>query len=1106
MSHQLLHIGLDVGSTTVKAVVMDQAGAVLFKGYERHNTKQPELVLDFLRRIEGEFADRSFDVFITGNGGRQLARHLNAAQIQEVNAVSYAVERLYPSAGSAIDLGGQDAKVVIWMTDKLGQRTTQCYMNDKCAGGTGATLDKIFAKIGLEADEIAGIDPRGTTVHHIAAKCGVFAETDVVGLLKAGVDHKEIAVSLGTAIVKQNIEVLLHGNALRDDVLLLGGPHTYLPFLADIWRKLIPETWAIHEWRPADRPIEELIFVPPDAQFFAAIGAVLFGLESAALLATPRSDGATDASRLYPGTGPLERFLTDGEQAQLKSGGAVKAGLVESERERLDFERLYATPEFTPPRFMRGATIRGYLGIDGGSTSSKLVVLDEHGELLYKDYVLSRGNPIVDVREMFGRLNGWLEGGGVALEIIGTGVTGYASAILEQAFSFDLAVVETVAHMKSARRWYGDVDVICDVGGQDIKVMFMKHGRVVDIRLNTQCSAGNGYFLQNMAQQFGVPVAEYATRAFGVRRAPSFNYGCAVFMEQDKVNFQQLGWTEDEIMAGLALVLPLNIWNYVVQEANLARLGQRFLLQGGTQRNLSAVKAQVDFIKSRVPGAEVLCHEHADICGAIGAALEVHETAGLGPSRFIGLERASQVTFESRNDQSTACRFCNNRCPRTFIDIAVGAGRKVRYISGNSCDKGAADSRAEMRDGEREKRRLRQLNPNLVHQASIDVFAEYDFDQAPPGLLNSVALEARSQLVVGIPKLLNLYLCAPFFSTYLRALGVGRIVYSDYTSKELWNAGNKFGAIDPCFPAKVAPAHVYELLQREGLTHICFPIVTHLESMVEGNLGDNACVIQMGSPEVVDAAFTKGRDRFAENGIQYWKPLVRLDRPAEAIGNLLDYFGDRLALSAEENAWAAEQGFAAMDRYFAGLRERGAEIIDQLVAEDRIGILFIGHPYHHDPGLNHGILEEFQLRGFPILCIESLPVDEGFLGPLFGGADDTARAASPFDINDVWQRNFNRNTNAKVWAAKVAARHPNLAVIDLSSFKCGHDAPTYSYVDAILDASATPHFLFHDIDQNKPSATFKIRIQSIEYFLRLEEARLRARAAETAADRVGVAS
>jgi predicted CoA-substrate-specific enzyme activase len=1110
----MLQLGIDVGSTTAKAVVMENDGTILWKEYRRHNAKQPETVREYLLTIEKFFPDRRFNLFITGSGGRSIAPHINARYIQEVNAVTFAVEMLHPDTGSVIELGGQDAKVIIWKEDEQGRKTTLTYMNDKCAGGTGATIDKIFGKIGITAEEAGRIRTQGKTVHHVAAKCGVFAETDVVGLLKAGVDKEEIIVSLCTAIVKQNLEVLVRGNVLRDKVLLLGGPHTFLPLLAEIWRDFLPQTWQIHEWKPAALPLDELIHVPTDAHYFAAIGAVLYGRRSEELF-SDMHHGAHSAEHIYTGTDALDRYISQGRIAQLRSSGAVRDGLVGSDEEVAQFARLYAMPTFTPPDFARGTVVPVYIGIDGGSTSTKLAVLDTEGVLIYKDYVLSQGNPIIDVREMFTHMRDWCRERGVTFETRGTGVTGYAAALLSQAFSIDLAVVETVAHMRAAVTYHGDVDIICDVGGQDIKVLFMKHGRVVDFKLNTQCSAGNGYFLQSMAQGFGIDVADYAAHAFKARSAPAFNYGCAVFMEQDKVNFQQLGWDKDEIMAGLALVLPLNIWNYVVQETNIARLGKRMVLQGGTQKNLAAVKAQVDFVKSKVPDAVVSVHRYADICGAIGAALEARSHMQSAPTTFMGIDAAAAVTFTARNDASTRCRFCVNHCPRTFIDIQVKDNKEVRFISGYTCEKGMADNVVAMKAREQEKQSLLACYPNLVEKAAAIVFDDYAYEPLPvdgalvaPGSQRikssrqrfersgTAAAAQRAKMVVAMPRLLNMYFYAPFFSTYFRTLGVERIVWSDYTSAQLWSEGNKWGAIDPCFPAKVAPAHIYNLLQKTGVTQICFPRITHLQSHVVNTLGENACVIQMGTPEVTHAVFTREKDFFAGHNIDYWKPLVSFNRVPEVKGMMFDYFAEKLAITSTENDWAVAQGYAAMNAYFSILRTEGKAIINNLIDADKIGIVMIGHPYHHDPGLNHGILDEFRLRGFPVLCIESLPVDDEFIGPLFGGDNANDPALDGITIKDVWMRNFNRNTNLKMWAAKIVARHPNLAAIDLSSFKCGHDAPTYSYIDNIMDASATPHFLFHDIDQNKPGATFKIRIQTIEYFLRLEEERLANRAKE----------
>jgi predicted CoA-substrate-specific enzyme activase len=1106
-----MQLGIDIGSTTIKAVLVDSADRIHWKRYVRHNARQPEVVFEFLIALEQEFQDFSCDIFITGSGGRVIAPLLNARYIQEVNAVTYAVEKLYPEVGSVIELGGQDAKIIIWKQDETGRRSTLTFMNDKCAGGTGATIDKIFGKIGLPIDEAAHIRAAGKTLHHVAAKCGVFAETDVVGLIKAGIDREEIFVSLCNAIVKQNLEVLVRGNVLRDKVLLLGGPHTYLSVFADLWRTHIPETWEIHGWKSADVPLEELIFVPSDAQFFAAMGAVFFGRETDQLF---NATHTRTVDHHYKGYAKLQEYITCGRSERLASHGMVRDGLVQSNEELRQFKERYAIPPFVPPTFAPGTKVRGYIGIDGGSTSSKLVILDENGDLIYKDYILSKGNPVVDVREMFGRIENWISDTGVHLTVCGTGATGYASSILREAFNLDLSVVETVAHMKSAIAYYGNIDIICDIGGQDIKVLFMKHGRVVDFNLNTQCSAGNGYFLQNMAEQFGIPIEQYAEHAFSAQKAPAFNYGCAVFMEQDKVHFQQLGFSKEEIMAGLALVLPLNIWNYVVQQTNIARLGTTILLQGGTQKNYAAVKAQVDFIKSRVPDATVYVHKYADICGAIGAALEAREQNKGNASRFTDIAHAARLKFESRNNESTRCTFCGNRCPRTFIDIQMSPGTSVRFISGYGCEKGMYDNVKDMNKREVVKETIRQKVPDLVDFSSRIVFDAYHAEPIPrsgtalkwPEYMchsdnrrdpmtttrsfqrSSVASsDYRSRLTIGIPKLLNMYMYAPFFNGYFRALGVNDIVYSDYTSSRLWNQGNKWGAIDPCFPAKVAPAHIYNLFKKKGITDICFPMITHLQSVVDKTLGNNACVIQMGTPEVAHAVFTKDKDHFSEHGIRYLKPFVRMDRPRETAGLLYEYFKDLLRITQDENTWAVVQGFTAMQHYFSRMQEAGAEVLDSLVHTDTIGILVLGHPYHHDPGLNHGITDEFRMRGFPVMCIESLPTDPAYLSTLFseGELNDV------FSIKDVWVRNFNRNTNMKIWAAKFAARHPNLAVVDLSSFKCGHDAPTYSYISNILDSSGTPHFLFHDIDQNKPRAAFTIRIQTIEYFLRLEEKRLR---------------
>jgi activator of 2-hydroxyglutaryl-CoA dehydratase len=600
MNNSTLELGLDVGSMTVKAVVLTAENSIEWHTYRRHNSRQAECVRDVLAEIKQEYPETPMHISITGSGARSLKDFLHAEFIQEVNALTLAVEIMNPAVHSVIELGGQDAKVIIWKGD--GERkTTLAYMNDKCAGGTGSTIDKIMAKIGITPEEAAKIMPDEKSIHSlihkIAAKCGVFAETDVVGLLKAGIPREEIFISLCHAIVKQNLEVLVHGNVLPEKVALLGGPNTFIPAFAPVWRYQIKAAWDMHGYKPHEMDLTKSIIVPTVPHFYAAIGAVFFTRENGrhekfALL----DPAALDAYIAGRGAEAAGSVVSESIYSVLKNTEQVSLSpLVSSEAELEEFHKEYSVPEFTnvtAESVGAKTSLDAYIGIDGGSTSTKIVLIDAAGELLYRDYLLSQGNPLEDARYLFTRMAEWRTKNRFTVNILGAGVTGYAQDILKAALKLDVSVVETVAHMRSATALYGNIDVICDIGGQDIKVLFMRNKRVVDFKLNTQCSAGNGYFLQSMANQCNVPIEQYAEYAFHAKRAPKFNYGCAVFMEQDRVNFQQSGWSKEEMMSGLAQVLPLNIWTYVVQESNLARLGKRFVLQGGTQKNLAAVKAQ----------------------------------------------------------------------------------------------------------------------------------------------------------------------------------------------------------------------------------------------------------------------------------------------------------------------------------------------------------------------------------------------------------------------------------------------------------------------------------------------------------------------------------
>jgi activator of 2-hydroxyglutaryl-CoA dehydratase/predicted nucleotide-binding protein (sugar kinase/HSP70/actin superfamily) len=1111
-----LVIGIDVGSTTVKATVVDpESKKILWSDYQRHNTKQPECVHEFLVRIGAEFAStpqEDIRVFITGSGGGPIAAEIGAKFVQEVNAVTLAVETLHPDVGSVIELGGQDAKIIIFKENESGDKQAITSMNDKCASGTGATIDKCMIKVGMPQDEVGKLGFDDSKLHHVAAKCGVFAETDIVNLVKSGIPSPEIMCSLADAIVMQNLSVLTRGNTLRHRVLLLGGPNTYLPFLQQCWRKRIPETWDARGYNyPKDVAIEELIFVPENAQYYAAFGAVLYGLHE------PKEIG------LFKGLDPLKQFISHGRKAKL--GAAAGPPLAKEKDELETFREKYRIPKFQPVTFQPGQVVRAVIGLDGGSTSSKAVLVDEAGTILRKEYVLSKGNPLADMKAMLSVLNAGVEADGATLEIIGFGATGYAADVLENSLKTDVNIVETVAHMMSAVHYFGDVDVICDIGGQDIKVLFMQNGDIKNFRLSNQCSAGNGMLLQAMADQFGISVRDYADTAFGATLSPKFSYGCAVFLDSDRVNFQKEGYSKEELLAGLAMVLPKNVWQYVVQIPRMAELGKKFVLQGGTQHNLAAVKAQVDYILERVPGAEVYVHPHTGEAGAIGAAMEtLRVVKRRGHSTFIGLQNAINLEYTTKNDEETRCHFCPNECSRTFIDTKTPEGDTTRYISGFSCEKGTVEDLEALKTLNKKRSGLKKQYPNLVDvEASLTFKHFYDQAELPAAgtLIDDTIVEKRflgvkktatkrpfkrsgleaeahrAKVRIGIPKVLNIWSTGPFWRTYFETLGVKlqHVVFSDDTSEEMWLEGGKYGSIDPCYPSKVAQAHVHNLLfthhsEEKPLDYIFFPCITHIETQMVGVMDTASCPIVAGAPKVMKAAFTKEIDFFAQRGIRYIDPAITFTEPNLLKKRMFQTWANELQITEDESDFACEEAWKALRDLDRRMERLGKQILEEVENNHDIALLMIGRPYHSDPGLNHQIMDEFQVLGYPVLSMRSIPKDPAWLERFFKADLESKRIDHVMNISDVWPENYSANSVQKVWAAKFAARHPNVAVLDLSSFKCGHDAPTYGLIDKIIGDAGTPYSAMHDIDANKPSGSIKIRVKTYAHSLSMHRERL----------------
>ncbi|TVS01031.1 MAG: activase, partial [Rhodospirillales bacterium] len=523
----MIIIGVDVGSTTVKAVAI-RDDQVVWRDYQRHFAKPAEQVLDFLDRMQAEIGllperDR---VCFTGSGAGLIAPRVGGKEIQEVVAVAAAVEKRHPDVHFVSEIGGEDMKAIFFKS-AAGGRAKQVYMQTACSGGTGTFIEKTARKLRIPAEVLSELPLAGVTLHKISAKCGIFAETDANSLLKGGVPVGEIIASLFDAVVHQNLAALTKGNTPLPQVLLLGGPNRFFRGLQEAWRHHLGRIWAergvdLRDARPADR-----IQVPDDGLYYAALGCVAIG--------------SREPERLgrFSGREELAGWVRDGRQSDKAAQG--RSGLVQSAAEADAFRAAFAGGLARHrPAFKRGTRSNGplFVGCDFGSTTAKAAVLSPEKDLVHSTYVQSHGNPIEDAKALFRAI----AAGGVD-RIAGLALTGYGKDLLVGILGADLGVVETVAHAKSAQDVFPNADVICDVGGTDVKIMILRQGTVADFRLNSQCSSGNGAFLQGVAERYGIPLEAYAERAFAARAMPSLMMGCGVFLQSDIIRQQRHGWS-----------------------------------------------------------------------------------------------------------------------------------------------------------------------------------------------------------------------------------------------------------------------------------------------------------------------------------------------------------------------------------------------------------------------------------------------------------------------------------------------------------------------------------------------------------------------------------
>jgi predicted nucleotide-binding protein (sugar kinase/HSP70/actin superfamily) len=520
------------------------------------------------------------------------------------------------------------------------------------------------------------------------------------------------------------------------------------------------------------------------------------------------------------------------------------------------------------------------------------------------------------------------------------------------------------------------------------------------------------------------------------------------------------------------------------------------------------VKAEVDFIRTHYHGSgqpEVVVHPNCCEAGAIGAALEAMEHCQAGhPTVFPGFDFLDTLHYTIRRDESTRCHFCSNRCLRTFVDTKDTLARKQVIIA--NCERGEAEDVSVVKEINASWHGLQQRCPNYVQLAAEQVWLPTHPASAIKRSSHNSILpfahrvqakqQRRAHTRIGIPRALNLFTYAPLFSAYFESLGVPaeNLRYSHFSSPERYQEAAGFSAVDPCFPSKVSVAHVYELLQgakKEPLDAIFFPMFDVLTSPLEHCVGSCACPSGSATPEAVKAAFSRTTDWFREAGVTYVNPVLDMvDRDLFKY-QMFSCWKELLDLDWQENARAVDTAYCCWEDFEAGFRRQARVTLDELEGRGDVGLVMLGRPYHHDPGLNQGILEELQRLGYPIFSQSLLPLDPDLLDRLFGAEVDAGLICSPLDISDAWKNTFSTSSNHKIWAAKFVARHPNLISVELSNFKCGHDAFISQVVEQIIEQSGKPHFSFRDLDENRPLASIRIRIETMDYFLRRYRDQLR---------------
>ena len=974
MNEAKLSLGLDIGSTTVKLVAA-RGTEIIYSRYERHFSQVRQCALDLLTQAAPAIAGAGFSFALSGSAGLGLAESAGLPFVQEVYATGRAVSLLLPETDVAIELGGEDAKV-IFFSGGADQR-----MNGSCAGGTGAFIDQMAVLLDMTVAEMDAESLKYQRLYPVASRCGVFAKSDVQPLLNQGASKADVAASIYQAVVDQTITGLAQGRRITGNVLFLGGPLYYCAGLRQRFR----ETLGLDE---------KTGYLPELARFAVALGAALYAAE-------------TD-ERLYT-CQELEECL----RRAVPSPRSVRlAPLFASQAEYREFRRRHAE---AAPRELSLADYRGraWLGIDCGSTTTKLVLISEDKSLLWSYYGSNRGDPVTLVRQQLSELRRLT---GERVTICGAAVTGYGEELIRRAFRADRGLVETMAHFLAARHFCPEVDFILDIGGQDIKCFRIRGGGVDSIMLNEACSSGCGSFLETFARSLGYTAAEFADLGLLSKAPVNLGSRCTVFMNSAVKQSQKEGATVEDISAGLAVSVVKNAIYKVIRAHSPKELGEHIVVQGGTLMNDGVLRAlELEL------GGPVIRPAIAPLMGAFGAALHAREC------QSSTLLSASALESFRHSSRQTLCRGCANHCHLTVNDF--GDGRP--YISGNQCQRALGHEKAE------------EL-PDLYAWKR-----ERLFSLTPP--MDAPADPAYPRGLIGLPLALSHFELAPLWVAFWRELGFDPRL-SPPSDRAVYELGQfSIPSDTACYPAKIIHGHLEKLLA-SGIDLIFYPCLSY--NLDEG-YGDNHynCPIVAYYGELLRGNVDSLREA------RFLSPYLSLDSPSAlartVYPELVRLFPD---IGRSQLRRAAKAGFAAYESYMAQVRRQGEQALRFAAEQGKRALILAGRPYHIDPEIGHGIDHLAASLGFVVVSEDSVC----HLAP-----------AQPTRVLDQW------TYHARLYrAARFAAEHPGVDLVQLVSFGCGMDAITSDEVRSILE-SRGKFYTQIKIDEITNLGAVKIRLRSL---------------------------